>query len=45
MALVEVSQGYIKGGKTTTDSGVSYYEFLCIPYAKPPVGNLRFKVK
>ncbi|OWR45083.1 carboxylesterase [Danaus plexippus plexippus] len=43
MALVEVSQGYIKGGKTTTDSGVSYYEFLCIPYAKPPVGNLRFK--
>ncbi|XP_023936436.2 juvenile hormone esterase [Bicyclus anynana] len=43
MAKVTISEGTLRGSKVTTDSGVEYYEFLCVPYAKPPVGDLRFK--
>ncbi|CAH2091335.1 unnamed protein product [Euphydryas editha] len=43
MVVVSIGQGKLKGGKTKTDNGVMYYEFLGIPYAKPPVGNLRFR--
>ncbi|CAH0729587.1 unnamed protein product, partial [Brenthis ino] len=43
MATVTLSQGKLKGGKAVSDNGTPYYEFLGIPYAKPPLGNLRFK--
>ncbi|CAK1590232.1 unnamed protein product [Parnassius mnemosyne] len=43
MANVIISQGELKGGKSKTKSGFEYYEFLGVPYAKPPVGDLRFK--
>ncbi|CAH2237117.1 jg24456 [Pararge aegeria aegeria] len=43
MAKVTVSEGTLRGSKVKTDSGVEYYEFLGVPYAKPPLGNLRFK--
>ncbi|KAL0822711.1 hypothetical protein ABMA28_004730 [Loxostege sticticalis] len=43
MATVKVSQGILKGGKSLTENGFEYYEFLGVPYAKPPIGELRFK--
>ncbi|CAG5025186.1 unnamed protein product [Parnassius apollo] len=43
MATVSIQQGLLKGGKSQNDNGFQYYEFLGIPYAKPPVGDLRFK--
>lgn len=42
--IVRVENGKLKG-KTGTDlTGKQYYAFQGIPYAKPPIGNLRFKV-
>ncbi|CAH2091333.1 unnamed protein product [Euphydryas editha] len=43
MVVVSIAQGKLKGRETKTDNGVMYYEFLGIPYAKPPLGNLRFR--
>lgn len=43
-ATVSVTQGGLKGRKVLTKSGLQYYSFQGIPYAKPPVGDLRFKV-
>ncbi|CAK1586349.1 unnamed protein product [Parnassius mnemosyne] len=43
MATVSIQQGKLKGGKSQNDNGFQYYEFLGIPYAKPPVRELRFK--
>ncbi|XP_069359201.1 juvenile hormone esterase-like [Maniola hyperantus] len=43
MAKVTISQGTLRGSKVRTDRDVDYYEFLSVPYAKPPVGDLRFK--
>lgn len=45
MVVVNISQGKLNGGVTETSNGRKYYEFLSIPFAKPPVGELRFKVK
>ncbi|XP_063223074.1 esterase E4-like [Bacillus rossius redtenbacheri] len=39
---VKLSQGTLRGGSTETADGTKYYRFLGIPYARPPVGNLRF---
>ena len=44
MATVTLNQGKLRGGKAISDKGTTYYEFLGVPYAKPPVGDLRFKV-
>lgn len=44
MPTVNISQGKLKGGEVTTENGFKYYEYLQIPYAKPPMGDLRFKV-
>ncbi|KAJ0178415.1 hypothetical protein K1T71_006238 [Dendrolimus kikuchii] len=43
MTTVTVAQGKLRGGEAKTPSGYDYYEFLEIPYAKPPIGDLRFK--
>ena len=41
---VHVAQGNLRGQKVKTEVGATYYSFHAIPYAKPPVGPLRFKV-
>ncbi|GBP57021.1 Esterase FE4 [Eumeta japonica] len=41
--LVTVAQGALKGRIDTTPSGKRYYSFEGIPYARPPVGSLRFR--
>lgn len=43
-AIVTVEQGKLKGRTGTDFTGKSFFIFQGIPYAKPPVGNLRFKV-
>lgn len=41
---VDTNSGLVKGHKTASSFGYKYYNFHGIPYAKPPVGDLRFKV-
>jgi carboxylesterase type B len=41
---VDVAEGTLRGKQTTSVAGFQYYSFKGIPYAKPPVGLLRFKV-
>lgn len=41
--LVEVEQGKLKGTTGSDYHGGSFFKFLGIPYAKAPVGDLRFK--
>nr|QLI62130.1 carboxylesterase 18 [Streltzoviella insularis] len=43
MAKVTIDQGTLIGKKCKTENEYEYFEFLEIPYAKPPLGNLRFK--
>lgn len=42
--VVTVSEGKLEGFVHTTPNGFQINVFLGIPYAKPPIGNLRFKV-
>lgn len=42
--IVTVEQGQLKGRVAVDHYGGKYYSFQGIPYAKPPVGELRFKV-
>nr|CAD7198898.1 unnamed protein product [Timema douglasi] len=39
---VDIDQGTLRGNTNSTVSGTTYYTFLGIPYAKPPLGELRF---
>ncbi|CAH1125936.1 unnamed protein product [Ceutorhynchus assimilis] len=41
--VVEIQQGKLKGIIGTNYDGKPFYEFLGIPYAKPPVEELRFQ--
>ncbi|PSN47919.1 hypothetical protein C0J52_03361 [Blattella germanica] len=42
--LVQTQQGLIRGTTLTSQrNNRSFFVFMGIPYAKPPVGNLRFK--
>ncbi|KAJ8963468.1 hypothetical protein NQ318_018951 [Aromia moschata] len=41
--VVTVSNGRLRGSTRTNIDGESFFSFFGIPYAKPPVGNLRFK--
>lgn len=41
--VVEIKDGPICGFIDKSDEG-TYFKFKSIPYAKPPVGNLRFLV-
>ncbi len=37
--------GQVRGSQMTSQVGRSFYAFRGIPYAKPPVGDLRFSVR
>ncbi|XP_057652549.1 juvenile hormone esterase-like [Diorhabda carinulata] len=41
--LVTTPNGVVQGRQEYSQRGISFYAFQQIPYAKPPVGNLRFK--
>ncbi|XP_050358515.1 esterase FE4-like isoform X2 [Nymphalis io] len=43
MPQVRVSQGMLRGKTCSTFNGINFYSFEGVPYAKPPVGDLRFK--
>nr|CAD7395826.1 unnamed protein product [Timema cristinae] len=40
---VRISEGELQGKKVSSKAGGVFYSFQGIPYAKPPVGPLRFK--
>lgn len=42
--IAEITDGKLKGTFLETYKGEKFYAFLGIPYGKPPVGELRFKV-
>lgn len=42
--IVKVEDGFLRGEEAVSKNGRKYYEFCGIPYAAPPVGDLRFKV-
>lgn len=43
--IVKTLNGQVRGvRKTTLLKEIPFYSFKGIPYAKPPVGDLRFKV-
>ncbi|KAK0074243.1 hypothetical protein PV325_008599 [Microctonus aethiopoides] len=41
--IVKIEQGQLRGVAEKSLNGKSYFAFRGIPYAKPPLGNLRFK--
>lgn len=41
---VTIEDGHMRGQILSTKNGKSFSAFTGIPYAKPPVGSLRFKV-
>jgi hypothetical protein len=43
--IVETSQGKIQGIVSYSRAGNEVYEYLGIPYAKKPIGDLRFEVQ
>ena len=43
--IVQTQNGKVQGKKAVTViEGIEYYAFKGIPFAQPPIGNLRFKV-
>lgn len=42
--VIETSHGPVRGIKRTSAVGDQFFSFRGIPYAKPPIGELRFKV-
>lgn len=43
-AIVDTRYGKLRGIIKENFKGEKFYGYLGIPYAKPPVGDLRFKV-
>nr|QCC89024.1 carboxylesterase 9 [Meteorus pulchricornis] len=41
--IVKVHQGQLRGVNETNLNGKNYFAFRGVPYAKPPIGNLRFR--
>lgn len=44
IVTVNITQGTLVGKVEVSSRQQNYYAFRGIPYAKPPVGKLRFKV-
>lgn len=44
MAQVKVSEGILEGTVDRNILGGQFHSFRGIPYAEPPIGDLRFKV-
>lgn len=42
--FADTTQGRIRGTKQVSRIGKSFYQFRGIPYAEPPLGDLRFEV-
>lgn len=42
--VVKTKSGLVKGFKIASNFDYSYFNFIGIPYAKPPIGELRFMV-
>ena len=42
---VATTKGRLRGERVDADMGQYYYAFKGVPYAKPPVKELRFQVK
>ena len=43
--IVETRNGRVKGRHETSHTGKPFVGFHSIPYAEPPVGELRFNVR
>lgn len=41
---VRIADGILKGQVLQSRDGRTYYSYIGIPYAKPPIGDLRLKV-
>jgi para-nitrobenzyl esterase len=41
--IIEISEGKIEGTVMKDRSGENFHAFLRIPYAEPPINNLRFQ--
>lgn len=41
---VTVNEGLLEGEQVQNEYGGTYYSFKGIPFAQPPLGELRFKV-
>lgn len=44
LVVVNTALGPIKGNRRTSYLGDEFFSFRGVPFAKPPVGELRFKV-
>lgn len=44
MVQIRVNEGLLEGEVVQNKYGGSFYSFKGIPYAQPPLGDLRFKV-
>lgn len=44
MVLIKIKQGELLGQSEISCTGKKYYSFKGVPYAKPPLGDLRFRV-
>lgn len=42
---IKIKQGFLKGIKLKTPKHNDIFSFMGIPYATPPTGQLRFKVR
>jgi len=42
--VIDTKLGQIRGLTSLSRGGREFYEFLGVPYAQPPVGQLRFEV-
>lgn len=42
--IFRITPGKIQGVISISREGREYHEFVAIPYAKPPIGKLRFEV-
>ena len=42
--VVSLAKGKLRGARLDADFGQFYYAFRGVPYAQPPVKELRFKV-